>query len=79
MPRVPLKKKEYMAADFAKWLIGEMRSRGLTQADMGELLGITQQAFNSRLTTHKFDIKEAIIIFHEWDTPPEKISQLLKY
>ena len=79
MPRVALKKREYMAVDFTKWLLGEMWERGISQEEMGGLLGITQQAFSGRMKTHKFDIKEAMLIFHEFDTPPDKIVQLFKY
>lgn len=79
MPRVALKKREYTAADFIKWLESEMWDRGIKQEDMGNLLGISQQAFSKRVEKRQFDVKEIMLIFHEFDTPPEKIGQLLKY
>lgn len=79
MPRVARKKREYTASDFVKWLEGEMWDRGIKQEDMGQLLGISQQAFSKRVEKRQFDVKEIMLIFHEFDTPPEKIGQLLKY
>lgn len=79
MPRVALKKREYQALDFIKWLESEMWDRGIKQEDMGNLLGISQQAFSKRVEKRQFDVKEIMLIFHEFDTPPEKIGQLLKY
>lgn len=79
MPRVALKKSEYMLADFSKWLKGEMWARNISQEEMGNILGISQQAFSNRLMNKKFDIREIMLIFHEFDTPSEKIVQLLKY
>lgn len=79
MPRVAIKKKDYMIADFTKWVVGEMHTRGLRQEDMGQLLGISQQAFAKRVKTKRFNVGEAMVLFHEFDTPVEKIGQLLKY
>lgn len=79
MPRVALKKREYAENDFFKWLKNEMWDRGLKQEDMGNLLGISQQAFSDRAKKHQLDIKEVMLIFHEFDTPPDKIGHLLRY
>lgn len=79
MPRVTLKKREYAEKDFIKWLKSEMEDRGIKQEDMGKLLGISQQAFSARVKKRQFNIKEVMIIFHEFDTPTDEIGHLLKY
>lgn len=78
MPRVAIKKKEYMTSDFVKWLVGEMRARNLKQKDMGAILGIKQNAFSKRLESGFFTYKDLITIFKKFETPEEEIVRLMK-
>lgn len=54
MPRVAIKKKDYMIKDLAGWVAGKMHSCGLKQEDVARELGISQQAFSSRLNPKKY-------------------------
>lgn len=49
MPRVVIKKKDYMIADLPGWIIGKMHIKQMRQADMAAELNISQQAFSARL------------------------------
>lgn len=49
MPRVTIKKKEYMISDLSQWIAGRMYAKKLRQQDMAETIGITQSAFCQRM------------------------------
>lgn len=73
MPRVHLKKKEYVAKDLAVCISGKMYTKGIKQKDMGELLGITQQRFGQKLKACKFSYLELLEIFKKLDFSDEEI------
>lgn len=47
MPRVAIKKKEYMLRDLPHWLVKEAKKKKLCQKDLAAALGITPQAFHA--------------------------------
>jgi predicted transcriptional regulator len=78
MPRVHINKKKYMISDFRVWVIGKMNVLGKSQADMGNLLGISQPAFGKRLRTSNFDYSQIITIFKELQATDEEIVKFMK-
>lgn len=78
MPRVAIKKKDYIVTDFLKWLRGEMAVRGIKQSDIAEWLGVSQQAVSIRVRRGTFSLKELLIIFENLGTSKEKIGELFK-
>ncbi len=78
MPRVAIKKKDYLQTDLRKWMNGRMKSLGKTQAHMGELLHITQQGFGNRLKQGKFENVQLYVIFKELQATDEEILKLMK-
>ena len=69
MPRVAIKKKDYLQTDLREWMNGRMKSLGKTQAHMGELLHITQQGFGN---------VQLYVIFKELQATDEEILKLMK-
>lgn len=55
MPRVAIKKKDYMIKDLAGWIDGRMHSLGLSQEDVARELGITQAALSARLNPKRYE------------------------
>lgn len=49
MPRVAIKKKDYMITDLQGWITGRMRIKRIRQADLAAELHITPQALSARL------------------------------
>ena len=78
MPRVHINKKKYMISDFRVWVIGKMNVLGKSQADMGNLLGISQPAFGKRLKESNFDYSQIITIFKELQATDEEIVKFMK-
>ena len=78
MPRVAIKKKEYVLSDFSEWVIGRMNTLGLTQKQMGEKIGIGQSAFSEKLRQRKFTLADAITVMKELSASDEEILRLMK-
>ena len=56
MPRVALsidQKKDYKLKDFKGWVVKQMKLNGKTQAEVGEVLGITQGMVSQMLKITK--------------------------
>ena len=49
MPRVAIKKQVYKINDLSVYIAGKMYERKLRQADLAELLNISQSAFSQRM------------------------------
>ena len=78
MPRVAIKKKEYMISDLSEWIAGRMYAMKVRQKEMGELLGITQQAFCKKLKKSNFDYRELLSILKKLEATDEEILRLMK-
>lgn len=79
MPRVSINKKKYLQADLREWIKGRMDRLEKTQADMGERLGISQQAFGKRLRESNFNNNQLYVIFRELEATDKDIIRLMKY
>lgn len=77
MPRVRIKKKEYMISDLTKYIVGEMYAQDISQEEMAYHLGITQQAFSYRLRHNIFSYGDLLTIFNVLETPNEVKVKLL--
>lgn len=89
MPRVALtqeQKRECKVKDLAGWIVGKMHMLGLNQEDLAEPLGITREAFSSRVNpkTYKknkradpFKYGDLLIIFNVLEATPEEKERLL--
>ena len=78
MPRVTIKKKEYMISDLSQWIVGRMYAMEIRQRDMAELLGITQPAFCNKLKISYFTYGELISILKKLEATDEEILRLMK-
>ena len=84
MPRVAIKKKEYMIKDFTGWVIQKMKMNGLRQQDIADILGIAQGSFSTRVKKciktgqNIFSFEEAIVLLKELEATDEEILRLMK-
>lgn len=78
MPRVAIKKKDYMATDLSKWIVGKMYELGLRQTDVAQLLGISQPAFCQRLRAGFFTYKQLLVILEKLGATDEEILRFMK-
>ena len=78
MPRVTIKKKDYMQADLIQWIIGRLYVKGLHQKDLGEKLGLSRAAMCARMKSGFFENKDLLIIFQYLDASDDEIIKLMK-
>ena len=78
MPRVAIKKKDYLLSDFSEWVIGRMKALGYTQEHMGNKLGIRQSSFSEKLRQNKFTLADAITILQVLGASETEIVRLMK-
>ena len=78
MPRVAIKKKDYMISDLSQWIVGRMYAKKLRQQDMAEMIGITQSAFCKRLQKGLFTYGELLSILQCLEATDEEILRMMK-
>ena len=78
MPRVAIKKKDYLLSDFSEWVIGRMNILGYTQKQMGEKLGIGQSSFSEKLRNRRFTLADVITILQVLNASEGEIVRLMK-
>ena len=78
MPRVVIKKKEYKVNDLSVYIVGKMYEKKLRQADLAEMLNITQPAFSNRLKKGLFSYAELLDILQKLESTDEEILRLMK-
>lgn len=78
MPRVRIKKKEYMVNDLVKWINRRRADLNLRQSDLAELLGISQPALSNRLEKGLFNYTDMIQILNVLNATDEEILKLMK-
>lgn len=78
MPRVAIKKKEYMLSDFGEWVVGRMKKFKVNQTQMGKLIGLSQPAFCQKLKKNQFSLEDAMTFFKVFKATDEEILRLMK-
>lgn len=78
MPRVSINRKRYMANDFSEWIIGRMHSLNMKQKDLGQSLGISQQAVCQMLKSGRFEYQQIITIIKVLHATDEEILRFMK-
>jgi cyanate lyase len=77
MPRVNGKRIEYKDADLYAYIIGRMKARDMTQRELGEMLGLSQQVTSAKLKRRGLTTKELIEVIEILDIDAATIGQLI--
>lgn len=77
MPRVKIKKKEYMASDLSRAIAGKMY-KTFRQQDIADKLDITQPAFSARLSKGDFTYQQLLVIFDILNFSDDEILKAMK-
>lgn len=78
MPRVAIKKKEYMVTDLSKWIVGKMYEMKLRQSDLAEMIGVSQPAFCQRLKKGMFSYEDLLTLLKNLNATDEEILKMMK-
>ena len=77
MPRVNGKRIEYKDADLYAYIIGQMKARDMTQRELGDMLGLSQQVTSAKLKRRGLTTKELIEVIEILDIDAATIGQLI--
>lgn len=77
MPRVNGKRIEYKNADLYAYIIGQMKARGMTQKELGDMLGLSQQVTSAKLKRRGLTTKELIEVIEILDIDAATVGQLI--
>ena len=58
MPRVYLSEQQRLNDRLARWLVGEMKLQGISQRQLAESRGVTQQALSKKIKSRSFDFED---------------------
>lgn len=78
MPRVCLDSARRRINRITDFIRGEMKRRNLTQADLADVLNITQQGFSRKLK-HGFSLEDIVRIFEFLKVSEKEAGELLGY
>lgn len=77
MPKVFLSQQDKLNDRFTVWLIGKMKSQGITQSKLACQVSMSQQMFSYKLKNKNFLYSEAVGIINFIQPDIEEISYLL--
>ena len=77
MPRVNGKRIEYKNADLYAYIIGQMKARDMTQRELGDMLGLSQQVTSAKLKRRGLTTKELIEVIEILNIDAATIGQLM--
>lgn len=83
MPRVAINKKKYMLQDLYVWIKGKMDLKDMTQTELGEVLGISQETVSARLSGLRqgrdtLKHNDLVTIFKTLEATDEEILRFMK-
>lgn len=78
MPRIAIKRKDYMVKDLSKWIVGQMFVNNISQRVLAEKLSITQQAFSKKLKEGKFTYKDFLTIIEFFKPDDQELLKLVR-
>lgn len=78
MPRVYLTKQDKLNNKLTALIYGTMKVKHITQTQMAEVLGISQQAFGKKLKKAQFTFSELFMVFEKLELQDEEILSVMR-
>lgn len=78
MPKIFLTREDALTNKLIVLIYGTMKLKGITHSYMGDILGISQQAFSKKLKKGNFSYLELVSIFDVLEIPDEKILSVMR-
>lgn len=77
MPKVYLSENERLNARIAAWVYGQMKVHHITQRQLADERGISQQAICQKLQKHSFDVTDFACFVRVFEPEQEEVMRLL--
>lgn len=78
MPRVYVSNNQRLCARLAAWVYGQMKINRVTQRQLAEIRGVSQQAISDKLRYQRFDFEDFACFVEMFDPSDAEIKRLIK-
>lgn len=78
MPRINQNREKYMKADTSALIRRKMYDKGITQQDIGDMIGRAQSNVSARISQMSFSYSELVGIFDRLGFTEEEIIKCMK-
>lgn len=78
MPKVIINKFQHKTHNIGPWVVMWLRREGKRMSDLGEELGVSQQAVSYKIKTNSFSYGDMLVIFDYLGVPDNEILQVMK-
>lgn len=77
MPKSYITRESRQQAQFSAWLYGAMKTSHITQAELSQRLGITQQGLSQKMKYQRFSYSDLLVIFDVFKPDAKELETLL--
>ena len=77
MPRVYLNEGQKLCHRLAAWVYGHMKVQHVTQRELAEKRGISQQAISAKLRNRAFDFEDFLVFVAIFQPESEELNRLV--
>lgn len=77
MPRTYITQEQRQQAKLSAWIYGQMKVRHITQTELANKMGITQQGLSKKLRQHTFSYSDVLLFVKVFEPDQKELSMLL--
>ena len=78
MPKVYITKEQRLSARLAEWVYGQMKMQRITQKEIANRRGMSQQAIYNKLQRRSFDFEDFICFVDLFHPDDDQLRKLVK-
>ena len=77
MPKSYITKNQMLSERLAAWVYGQMKVQHVTQRELAEKRGISQQAISAKLRNRAFDFEDFLVFVAIFQPESEELNRLV--
>lgn len=77
MPKAYITKNQMLCEHLAAWVYGQMKVQHVTQRELAEKRGISQQAISAKLRNRAFDFEDFLVFVAIFQPESEELNRLV--
>lgn len=76
MPKVYISREQRQKAHLAAWLYGNMKTCHVTQEQLAERIGVSQQGLSKKIKEQRFTYSDLLVIFDTFKPDSDEMYRL---
>lgn len=77
MPKTYITQEQRQQAKMSAWIYGQMKIQHITQAELAEKMGITQQGLSKKIRNHTFSYSDVLLFVKVFEPDQKELAMLL--